>query len=255
MKLYHFISITLLTIMPFILHAEEDKAMPSYQKELEQFQNNFKKFRSELPDDKKTQLDHDLQVLDKAGKSDIAEELPNPGIKVGNKAPDFTLNNPFGKTINLKTELKKGPVVLVFYRGAWCPFCNMHLHVLQESLEEFKKHNAQLIAITPQRPEKSEAQIKKDGYSFEVLSDLTSQVIKDYHLYYELTDELTDVLKKNGYDVVDHNGEGRKELPIPATFVIDSAGVVRAMHAPIDYTQRMEPKDILQALVGITPGK
>lgn len=79
----------------------------------------------------------------------LEKSLPNPGIQVGEEAPLFNVKNAFGKNISLGEELKKGPVILVFYRGSWCPFCNMHLHVLQENLETFKKYGAQLITVTP----------------------------------------------------------------------------------------------------------
>ena len=102
----------------------------------------------------------DQKIMQKA-EQDLEKRLPYPGILVGVKAPDFSLKDAFGKEVNLYEELKKGPVILVFYRGAWCPFCNMHLHVLQENLELFKKYAGQLITVTPQSPDKSVEQIKK----------------------------------------------------------------------------------------------
>ena len=194
------------------------------------------------------------ETMKKAAK-DLAESLPNPGIQVGQKAPDFSLKNAFGKEVSLQTELKKGPVVLVFYRGAWCPFCNMHLHVLQESLGEFKKYGAQLITITPQTPDKSAEQIKKDDYPFEVLSDLDNSVMKEYKLYFELSKELLDIYKNNGLDIEAFNGKNHTALPIPGSFVIDSKGIVRAMQADSDYKVRMEPKVIVDALIKISKDK
>ena len=220
----------------------------TYKTALDKFNDDFSQYMSSLSKEDQEKLNSDFVILNQEGQIDVEEKLPNPGIKVGEKAPNFTLNNPFGKKITLDEELKKGPVILVFYRGAWCPFCNMHLHALQESMPMFEKYNAQLIAVTPQNPEKSEEQITKDKYSFEVLSDLDSQVIKEYNLYYKITENLVTVLKGLGFDVEAHNGKGRHELPVPGTFVIDQEGIVQAMHAPIDYTLRMEPSDILSAL-------
>ena len=188
-----------------------------------------------------------MAVMEKAG-NDLATSLPDPGIKVGEKAPDFTLNNALGKPVSLKEKLLDGPVVLVFYRGAWCPFCNMHLHVLQKSLPEFKNYGAQLITITPQTPDKSVEQFKEKGYPFEVLSDLDSKVMKDYRLYFELPDDLVEVYKKHGLNIEAFNGKGRSVLPIPGSFVIDTNGIVRAMHAETDYKKRMEPSAIIDAL-------
>ena len=214
--------------------------LPSYQQSLDQYTEKAAQEKSPFSAS-------DMAVMEKAGK-DLASSMPDPGIKVGEKAPDFVLNNALGKAVNLKDELKQGPVVLVFYRGAWCPFCNMHLHVLQQSLPEFKQYGARLITITPQTPDKSIEQFKQKGYPFEVLSDLDNKVMKDYRLYFELPDELVAVYKKHGLDIEAFNGKGRNVLPVPGSFVIDTSGVVRAMHADTDYKQRMEPSAIIDAL-------
>jgi len=214
--------------------------LPSYQQSLDQYMEKAAKEKSPFSSS-------DMAVMEKAGK-DLASSMPDPGIKVGEKAPEFVLNNALGKPVSLKDRMVKGPVVLVFYRGAWCPFCNMHLHVLQDSLPEFKKYGAQLITITPQTPDKSVEQFKEKGYPFEVLSDLDNKVMKDYRLYFELSDDLVAVYKKHGLDIEAFNGKGRNVLPVPGSFVIDSNGVVRAMHADTDYKQRMEPSAIIDAL-------
>lgn len=193
------------------------------------------------------------KIMKDAVKS-LQISLPNPGIHVGEKAPLFDLKNAFGKNISLEEELKKGPVILVFYRGSWCPFCNMHLHVLQENLETFKKYGAQLITVTPQSPDKSVEQIKKDGYPFEVLSDLDNSVMKEYKLYFELPQEVLDIYDKHGLDLEVKEGKPTA-LPIPGSFVIDKKGVVRAMQAQTDYTKRMEPETIIEALVEMSKDK
>ncbi len=214
--------------------------LPGYKQSLDQYMEKSKKEKSPFSSS-------DMAVMEKAGK-DLASRMPAPGIKVGEKAPDFVLNNALGQAVNLKDKLKQGPVVLVFYRGAWCPFCNMHLHVLQQSLPEFKKYGAQLITITPQTPDKSVEQFKEKGYPFEVLSDLDSSVMKAYKLYFELPAELVEVYKNHGIDIEAFNGEGRNILPVPGSFVIDSKGIVRAMFADTDYMKRMEPSAIIDAL-------
>ena len=178
----------------------------------------------------------------------LKDTMPEPGIRVGEQAPDFTLTNAFGKKVNLYQELKKGPVVLVFYRGSWCPYCNLHLYVLNKAKPQFDQYNAQIIAVTPQQPDRSKAQIEKDGYPFEVLSDTTSKVMKDYQLYFQLTPELLTVYKKFNLDIESYNGIGRTVLPVPGSFVIDQNGKVIAMQAQVDYKARMEPTDILAAL-------
>jgi peroxiredoxin len=173
---------------------------------------------------------------------------PSPGLKPGQKAPDFILSNAFGKPVSLSAQLKNGPVVLIFYRGAWCPFCNLHLHVLQKNIDNFKKYGATLIAVTPQQPDQSVKQINKKGYPFEVLSDLDDSVMKQYGLYYKLSDDLVSLYKRKGLDVEQYNGKGRKALPVPGTFVIGKDGIIKAAHAEHDYKERMEPAEIIQAL-------
>ncbi len=133
-------------------------------------------------------------------------------------------------------------------KALWCPFCNIHLHVLRKHLPQFQQYGAQLITITPQTPDKSADQIKKDGLPFEVLSDLDSKVMKDYKLYFELPADLVEVYKNHGLDIEAFNGQGRNVLPVPGSFVIDQNGTVQAMQAQTDYKIRMEPATIIDAL-------
>ena len=212
----------------------------SYQQSLKQYMEKSKQEKSPFSS-------NDITVMNNAAKT-LASNMPSPGISVGEKAPDFVLNNAFGEKVRLRDKLDTGPVILVFYRGAWCPFCNLHLHALQNTLPEFKKLGAQLIAITPQVPDKSVEQLKKEGYPFQVLSDLDSKVMKDYKLLYELPDHLVEVYKKHGIDVEEYNGKGRKVLPVPGTFVIDANGIVQAVFADTDYKKRMEPSSIINIL-------
>lgn len=181
-------------------------------------------------------------------KTALAKALPDPGIKAGERAPDFTLPNAFGQAVNLYDELRKGPVVLVFYRGAWCPYCNIHLHALRESLPQFQALGAQLIAITSQTPDKSLEQFKAAPREFDVLSDLDSEAMRTYRLYFEVDPDLAAIYRKHGLDLIEYNGPGRNVLPAPGAFVIDRDGIVRAMQADTDYTKRMEPAAIVRVL-------
>jgi peroxiredoxin len=211
--------------------------LPSYSDAARTFQENSKgKIAPE-----------DLATMQAAAAS-LAERLPDPGLDFGETAPDFTLPDANNQPVNLRALLDQGPVILVFYRGAWCPYCNMHLHALNESLPAFRRYGAQLVAVTPQQPDKSAEQLKKDNYPFHVLSDLDDRVMKAYRLFYEVDEDLQAVYKKFGIDLEDYNGSERTVLPIPGTFVLDRQGVVRARHAMTDYTQRMEPADIVKAL-------
>ena len=213
--------------------------LPGYQKEVSEF---LEKHKRKSIDEK------DKAIMAKAAL-DLSRAMPDPGLRPGVRAPDFTLVNAFGKEVRLSEQLKKGPVVLAFYRGAWCPFCNIELNVLQRSLTHFKEYDAILIAVTPQRPDKSKEQLEKAEYSFEILSDLDDSVMKSYNLYFEVTRELHELYKNRfGFDVTDYNGKGRLGLPVPGTFVISRDGVIRASFAKTDYKKRMDPGDIVEAL-------
>lgn len=225
---------------PVLVQAADN--VPSYQQALDSFMDKSKKKK------KAGGFSKSDRAIMKKSSEDLARNMPSPGLKVGDKAPDFSLRNAVGKEVVLSSVLKNGPVILSFYRGAWCPFCNLQLHVLHNSMASFKKYGAQLILVTPQTPDKSQGQIKKDKYTFEVLSDLDNKVMKDYKLFYELDAELVTVYKKNGLDIESFNGKGRNVLPIPGTYIIDKSSIIRAVHADTDYKKRMEPQAILDVL-------
>jgi len=194
-------------------------------------------------------LSEEDRVVMQRSAERLARQLPDPGLKVGDHAPDFTLFNAYGKPVSLSSQLAKGPVVLAFYRGAWCPYCNMELQSLRGALPHFERLGATLIAVTPQQPDKSLEQVKKDHFSFEILSDLDSTVMRAYRLYYVVPDELSALYQDRfGLDLATYNGPGRYELPVPGTFVIDRTGTVRAAYADTDYKKRMEPAEIITAL-------
>lgn len=187
-------------------------------------------------------------AMDKAAQ-DLAAAMPEPGLRPGSRAPDFTLPDAFGKRIRLSELLAQGPVVLTFYRGAWCPYCNLQLKALKESLPHLQRYGAQLVAVTPQTPDHSAGQIEKDAYPFPILSDLDDRVMKAYNLYFEVPEELRKLyLQEFDFDLAAYNGKDRYGLPVPGTFVIDRQGVIRAAFADTDYTKRMEPAAIVEAL-------
>lgn len=158
----------ILSLILSVFSAQAYQNTESYKKSIDKKIEKMKK--------KKYSWTAEEKKLMKDASDNLAKALPNPGIQVGEKAPSFSLTNSQGETVTLESELTKGPVVLVFYRGAWCPYCNMQLRALKKNLPSFEKYNAQLVTITPQTPDKSEVQFKKEGYPFEVLSDLDYRV-------------------------------------------------------------------------------
>jgi len=238
-----FLILILLASATSVIQSVEDSELPSIKQRVEQF-NKQRAADTKGP----TITEQDRALMDKAAET-VATALPDPGLEVGSNAPDFSLRNAFGKKISLYSQLRKGPVILMFYRGAWCPYCNIQLHAMQESLPAFEKYHAQIIAVTPQLPDKSLEQIKKDKFPFEILSDVNYEVAKMYNLYFELPAQLHELYKnKFKLDIEQYNGKGRTGLPVPGTFVINKSGEIVASFAEHDYMQRMEPTVILDTL-------
>jgi len=171
------------------------------------------------------------------------------GLAVGDKAPNFTLPDALGRSVSLADELSNGPVVLAFYRGEWCPYCNLQLRSLQTALPRFRALGATLIAISAQSPDHSLSVSEKHDLEFAVLSDARQQVIRDYRLQFTVDGELRDLhLNVFQNDPREHNADGSLTLTVPATFVIDRTGIVRARFVSADWRVRMEPADIEAAL-------
>ncbi|OTP68085.1 peroxiredoxin-like family protein [Caballeronia sordidicola] len=171
----------------------------------------------------------------------------------GQSAPDFTLPDAFGNQVSLKALLVKGPVVVNFYRGEWCPFCNLELRGLQEALPKIEALGATLIAISPEKPDHGIVATKKSKLTFPVLSDLGNAVARQFGIVFRVGDELQ-AFSKNVFknDIALRNGEDSYELPVPATYVIDAAGVVRFAHVDVDYmTARAEPDEVVAALASM----
>lgn len=229
----------LLFVSNVVADEKNEYTLPGYQKEVDEFLGKRKG---------KSIGESDKSIMVKAAR-DLDLAMPFPGLRAGDSAPDFVLPNAFGIRVKLSDQLKKGPVVLAFYRGAWCLFCNIELNVLQSSLKHFEKYNASLIAVTPQMPDKSKGQIEEAEYTFEVLSDLDNSVMKSYNLYFEVPPELHELYKNRfGFDITEYNGKDRLGLPVPGTFVIGQDGIILSVFAKTDYKMRMEPEDILEAL-------
>jgi len=167
--------------------------------------------------------------------------------KVGEFAPDFIVPNVDGRRIRLCIELERGPVVLVFYRGGWCPYCNIHLRGFQRLLAEFRETGAQVISISPQLPDRSMSTQEKDELEFPVLSDVGLHVAHGLGFAFELPQSLIKLYSDFDHPLEDSNGtEGGRELPLPATFVIRENRTIAFAHVEADYTNRGEPLEVLQ---------
>lgn len=170
-------------------------------------------------------------------------------IEVSKKVPNFVLPNPQGKLISLANLLKKGPIVLTFYRGSWCPYCNLQLKALQSKLSDIHDLGAQLIAISPEIPDGSLSKKEIDEMDFIVLSDQNAKVASQYGLAWQIPEFLSKHMKNDrGLDLEIVNNGNSSILPIPATFVINTEGIVTWRYVDVDYRTRSEPDDIIKAL-------
>jgi peroxiredoxin len=184
--------------------------------------------------------------------ADVTAAGVAPGLAVGERAPNFRLPNAAGKDVELAERLAAGPVVLSFYRGDWCPYCNLELRALQAALPRFEAHGASLIAISPQAPDHSLSMAEKNDLSFEVLSDVHQEAIRAFRVQFTVPADLQE-LHRNVFhnDLSTRTADGSWDLPVPATFVIDRAGIIRARYVSADYRTRMDPDDIERALAAI----
>ena len=174
------------------------------------------------------------------------------GLPIGATAPAFTLPNAYGKPVELATLLALGPVVLSFYRGEWCPFCNLELRALQQHFGEITAAGATVVAISPQAPDHSASLAGKYELSFDVLSDVDQTVIDAYGLLYNVEGDSRELMEHVfSLDLAVENADGSWRLPIPATLVLDRDGIVRATHVDADYRTRMEPADIIAAVAAL----
>jgi len=169
-------------------------------------------------------------------------------LKKGAIAPNFTLNNAFGESVELYDALEYGPVILTFYRGRWCPFCNLYLRILNSSQEYFKNYSAQIIAVSPQTPDNTLQVVTNQNLDFEVLSDIGNKIATDYGVAFEVPLLIITNLEAGGVDIGNYNGGNSTTLPIPSTFIIREDKVVEMAHADADYTRRASPQEILKIL-------
>ena len=176
----------------------------------------------------------------------VASGILERAIKKGDKAPDFTLPNAIGESVSLKDELAKGPVILTWYRGSWCPYCNLQLHDYQMSLDAIAAAGAQLIAVSPELPDSALTWKEKEELVFAVLSDLGNKVGHEYGVVYRIPDGISAGYVRGGRnDLTEYNGDDSLELPLAVTYVIDTDGTVVYSFVDGDYRKRAETSDVV----------
>lgn len=177
-----------------------------------------------------------------------ATGIETSALGVGSVLPDLVLPDATGRSVSLKALNGEGPLVIVFYRGGWCPYCNLELREWQRLLPELHRRGARLVAISPQTPDNSLSTAEKNELAFPVLSDSDLAAARAFGIAFTLSPELVDLYSRVGNDLPTLNGNGQWVLPVPATYLFDGQGIVRYAHVEADYRQRAEPQDVLDRL-------
>jgi peroxiredoxin len=224
--------------------AEEAKAPAKTLKErFEEFKAGFS---GKVPEAAKKTMKEGVDAVRASGQLD---RLP----KVGQPAPALKLPDATGKTVEVAELAKSGPVVIVWYRGQWCPYCNLELAAYRERLAEFRAAGAAVVAVSPQTPDNTLSTAEKAKLEFPVLSDAGNKAAREWGLVFKLGADLLEVYKGFGLDLSKFNGDSAKdELPLAATFVVGSDGKIAFVHADADYTVRAEPADVLAVVKKLT---
>ena len=190
---------------------------------------------------------HVVAIMHKATADLIASGQADRALKAG-RAPKFALPDAHGVVVRSTDLLAKGPLVLTFYRGIWCPYCNMDLQAIEAAAAEIRGLGASLVAISPQTAPNRRKSERENMLSFPILSDHGNSVANEFGLRYRLPDDLIAVYKSFGNDLTIGNGEDSWTLPMPARYVIGSNSIIAYAEVNPDYTRRPDPSELLPAL-------
>jgi len=189
-----------------------------------------------------------LDTLMTAKAQLVADKPEHNALKEGDPIPCFSLYTVAGNPLDIGDVLKEKNLVISFYRGSWCPYCNIELRSLVEFYPAIKAAGAELIAISPELPDQSMTYIEKQQIPFRVLSDPGNLVAKQFGIVVHLSQALRKVYKGFDFDLVKKNGDLYWKLPIPATYLVTRDGIIHHASINPDYTQRMEPEEIVREL-------
>ncbi len=189
-----------------------------------------------------------IETMHRATAELAASGAAQRALKAGDKVAAFALRDPDGNMVSSVDLLLRGPLVISFYRGVWCPYCNMELQALQEALPQFEELGATLVAISPQSPANSRKSVRQNNLSFLILSDTHNDVAAAFGLRFEMPDYLIELYKTLKNDLPTFNGDPSWTLPMPARFVVGQDGTILYAEVNPDYTRRPEPEDVLPAL-------
>lgn len=188
-----------------------------------------------------------LVVIALVASSFITNDKPI-GLNVGDTAPDFTAKNQSNKDVNLKELLKSGSVVLLFYRGEWCPYCNRQLKLLEDSMTLISAKGANIIAVSPEKIENISKTIEKTKATYNVVTDENSKIMNAYKVAFELDEKTTEKYKGYGVNLMERNGSNGNNLPVPAVYIINKKGKITYRYFDANYKNRASVQEILKNL-------
>jgi peroxiredoxin len=174
--------------------------------------------------------------------------IENRALRAGDRMPDFTLPNQYGEMRRFSDFLADSPVVLNIYRGGWCPYCNFEMKALADVLSEIKAAGARLVGMAPEDPDHAQDTAKRHEIDIEILSDAGNAASEQLGLVFSLAEELRPIYLGAGLDIPAYNGDDSFCLPVPATYIVGTDGIIKADFVNADYTKRMEPAEILTTL-------
>jgi peroxiredoxin len=174
--------------------------------------------------------------------------LTAKALKTGDSFPALTLGDQLGRPTDLARVLAEGPLVVTFYRGGWCPYCNLELRAYQKALPEIQALGARLIAVTPETPDNALSTAEKNDLAFTVLSDNRGRLADALGIRFELSDAVKAYFIKAGHDLPARNGDDRWSMPMPATYVVEKGGRIARAFVDPDYRRRLEPAEAVAAL-------
>lgn len=185
-------------------------------------------------------------------KEGIAEQIASGqadrALKAGDRAPVFTLTDPEGASVSSATLLARGPLVVSFYRGVWCPYCNLELQALEAARADIEARGASLVAVSMQNAANSRKSARENKLGFPILIDTGGLVANKFGLRYTLSPPMIELNKTLGTDLAAINGESSGALPMPGRYVIGQDGIVAYAEVNPDYTHRPDPSDLLPIL-------
>ncbi|MBX9910120.1 MAG: AhpC/TSA family protein [Beijerinckiaceae bacterium] len=212
----------------------------------------------------KTELDDFRSAWTQRVGPDIAslvagdiDDLRSSGLldgvaRPGDLLPALALPNAAGETVDLRALAALGPLVITFYRGGWCPYCNLELRSYQQRLGDFDRLGATLVAVSPETPDDTLDTAQKNALAFEVLSDVEGRLANALAIRFQLTPAIRALYEKFGHDLPTRNGDGRWSLPMPATFIVAKGGVIASVFADPDYRTRLDPEKALSAVAALS---